>query len=274
MKKVCSICPRHCSLLEGQTGFCKGRSNINGKISCNNYGKLTSFALDPIEKKPFARFHEGSQILSIGSYGCNLACPFCQNSEISMADESCETVFMLPKDMIQKALDLIPVGNVGIAFTYNEPLIGYEYVLDCAKLAKENGLLTVLVSNGFICKEPLLELLPYIDALNIDLKGYTQNSYDFVQGNLETVKDTIRMAEKICHIEVTTLIVPDMNESISEMEEEAKWLASINPNLPLHISRFFPCFQMKDKKPTSIATIYQLEDIAKKYLNYVYRGNC
>lgn len=274
MKQICAICPRHCSLEEEQKGFCKARTNISGTISCNNYGKITSLALDPIEKKPFARFHQGCKILSVGSYGCNLHCPFCQNNNISMADESCDAVYMSPDLLIKKAMELVPMGNIGIAFTYNEPLIGYEYVLDCAKVAKDNNLLTVLVTNGSICKEPLLELLPYIDAMNIDLKGFSQSCYDFVEGDLQIVKDTINISANHCHVEVTTLIVPQVNDDLAEMEEEVMWLASINSNIPLHLSRFFPCFEMNDKESTPVTTLFQLKDIATKYLKYVYIGNC
>ena len=161
MKAQCGICPHHCSLEDGQRGLCRARRNTRGTVTCESYGKLTSIALDPIEKKPLNRFHPGSKILSVGSYGCNLRCLFCQNSEISMASaEKIHTEEISPEELALYALKIKPQGNIGIAYTYNEPLVSYEYVLDCAKLTKEKGLKNVVVSNGYICKEPLLELLP------------------------------------------------------------------------------------------------------------------
>lgn len=271
---ICILCPHHCDLLEGQTGFCNARTNRNGAIICNNYGKLTSLALDPIEKKPLARFFPGSMILSVGSYGCNLRCQFCQNYEISMADESTPTTYVSPEQLIQKAQELVSQGNIGIAFTYNEPLVGYEYVLDCSMLAHEQGLKTVVVTNGTICGKSLVELLPYIDAMNIDLKGFTQEFYNAIKGDLQTVKATIALAAKACHVEVTTLIIPGENDSEQEMEALSEWLASISSEIPLHISRFFPKYKMQGKAPTPLETIFRLKEIAEKYLTYVYVGNC
>ena len=271
---ICDKCVHHCDLREGQTGICRARTNINGEIRAGNYGKLTSLALDPIEKKPLARFHPGSMILSVGSYGCNLRCPFCQNCEISMADESADTMYVSPEQLIETAKELVPKGNIGIAFTYNEPLVGYEYVYDCSVLAHQCGLKTVLVTNGTINKEPLLKLLPFIDAMNIDLKGFTQRFYDMIGGDLETVKQTIALASKHCHVEVTTLVIPDENDSEEEMDAQSAWLASIDPEIPLHISRFFPRYKMMDKVPTPVETIYRLRRVAAKHLRHVYTGNC
>jgi len=271
---ICDLCPHHCNIKEGLTGRCRARSNINGVITCNNYGKLTSMALDPIEKKPLMRFYPGSMILSVGSYGCNLNCPFCQNNDISMANEFIETVYVSPKQLVMKAKELMPIGNIGIAFTYNEPLISYEYVRDCAMLAHKEGLKTVLVTNGTICTQPLKELLPYIDAMNIDLKGFTKRFYDMVGGDLETVKRSISLADKHCHVEVTVLIIPGENDSDDEMEALSKWLKTVDYKIPLHISRFFPQYKMADKSPTPVETIYRLKDIAAKHLKYVYAGNC
>ena len=271
---ICRLCPHHCELAEGQTGFCRARQNVGGKIICANYGRVTSLALDPVEKKPLARFYPGSYILSAGSYGCNLRCPFCQNHEISMADAHAQTSFVSPEELVEKALELRGRGNIGLAFTYNEPLVGYEYVRDCAALAHGKGLQTVLVTNGTICREPLLELLPLIDAMNIDLKGFTEDFYRFVGGELETVKQTIALSAQHCHVEVTTLIVPGQNDSADEMDREAAFLASVDPAIPLHISRFFPRYRLTDRPPTPVETVYALRDIAAKRLQYVYTGNC
>ncbi len=271
---ICPLCPHHCDLREGETGLCRARTNTNGVISCSSYGRLTSLALDPIEKKPFAQFYPGSMILSAGSYGCNLRCPFCQNCEISMAGGDGNIKYVSPKSLIQKAIGLIPMGNIGIAFTYNEPLISFEYVTDCFCLAHENGLKTALVTNGTICREPLIRLLTNTDAINIDLKGFTQRFYDTVGGYLDTVKKAIELAAESCHTEVTTLIIPGENDSEEEMDALSKWLKSVDQDIPLHISRFFPRYKMRNRHPTPMETIIRLRDIAKKHLNNVYTGNC
>jgi pyruvate formate lyase activating enzyme len=271
---ICQICPRHCDLRPGQTGFCRARRNDGNAIVCINYGKITSLALDPIEKKPLARFHPGSFILSIGSFGCNMRCPYCQNSDISMADECCQTIYIAPEELVRKAIALKPRGNIGIAYTYNEPLVGYEYVYDCATLARQAGLANVLVTNGMICAQPFAALLPLIDALNIDLKGFSQEVYTFLGGDLATIQQSIRMAAERCHVEVTTLIVPELNDIPEAMEAEAAWLASISPEIPLHISRFFPRYRLLDRPPTPVETVHRLRYIATKYLRYVYTGNC
>ncbi len=276
MKTVCSLCPHHCAIGLGQLGFCRGRKNVDDTIICENYGKLTALALDPIEKKPLRRFYPGSFILSVGSYGCNMRCPFCQNYEIAMESAADNAVYFSPAELVTKALELreaVP-GNLGVAFTYNEPLISYEYVMDTAKLLKKEGLKTVLVTNGMICAKPFKALLPYIDAMNIDLKGYTEEYYRWLKGDLKTVKNTIETAVKHCHVEVTTLIVPGKNDSEAEMAAEAAWLCTLDPEIPLHISRFFPRYRVTTGAPTPVVTVDQLCKIAKKHLKYVYIGNC
>lgn len=275
MKTTCEVCHHRCSLEEEQTGFCRARVNKSGKIICENYGRLTALALDPIEKKPLQRFHPGSKILSVGSYGCNLRCPFCQNSDISMTDgEDIETMRVTPESLVQKALELFPHGNIGIAYTYNEPLVGYEFVRDCAKLAKENNLKNVAVTNGCVNEWVLRELLPYIDAMNIDLKGFTERFYEMAGGDLKMVKRAIQLAAGQCHVEVTTLIVPGENDSEEEMNALSGWLSSIDPDIPLHVSRFFPCWKMIGRDATPVETVYRLADIARNNLQYVYTGNC
>lgn len=275
MKQICGICPHHCALEEGQTGFCRARVNRGGRIECGNYARVTALALDPIEKKPLARFHPGSKILSVGSYGCNLRCPFCQNHEISMAcerDVAFQTI--LPEELVSMAVKRRADGNIGVAFTYNEPLVGYEYVHDCAAAAKQAGLCTVLVTNGMICEGPWLELLSLIDAANIDLKGFSDACYTAVGGDFETVKRAISLAAERIHVEVTTLVVPGMNDDEDDMREQAKWLAGLNGDVTLHITRFFPMYRMRDRKPTPLEDIERLARAAKEYLPHVYRGNC
>ena len=275
MKTRCELCFHHCALDEGQTGLCRARACQDGKIGSLNYGKLTSLALDPIEKKPLRRFHPGSLILSVGSFGCNLRCPFCQNHEISMAgDSGIQTVEVSPEQLAAKAAELVPHGNIGVAYTYNEPLIGYEYVWDCAALVHEQGMVNVLVTNGTVEEEPWRALLPLIDAANIDLKGFTPAWYRRLGGDLETVKRSIALAAERCHVEVTTLLIPGENDSEEEIRELARWLASISSEIPLHLSRFFPRYRMLDRPPTPVEQVSCLAETARRYLSYVYTGNC
>ena len=276
---TCNVCFHHCQIPEGGRGFCGARTCVDGRIQAENYGKITSLALDPIEKKPLARFRPGSRILSVGSYGCNLRCPFCQNHEISWSAQAmalanrAET--MTPEELVDLAMQLRPRRNIGLAFTYNEPLIGWEFVRDTAKLAKEQGLVNVMVTNGTAELPVLEELLPYIDAMNIDLKGFTEHYYtDVLGGNLEMVKAFITRAAEACHVELTTLIVPGENDSEEEMRKLSAWAAGLNKEIPLHISRFFPRFHMMDRPPTNVAHVYHLAEIAREKLAFVYTGNC
>ena len=275
MKIRCGICPQSCELEEGQVGFCRARSARDGAVVCDNYGLITSMALDPIEKKPLRRFYPGSTILSVGSFGCNLRCPFCQNYEISMCSRNrARTVYVPPEELVERAVALKPSRNIGIAYTYNEPLVGYEYVRDCAALAREHGLKNVLVTNGYVNEEPLRALLPLIDAMNIDLKAFTEDFYLTLHGHIEPVKRTIAIAAKACHVEVTTLIVPGRNDSEDEMRDLSEWLSCVSADIPLHVSRFFPRYRMADGNATPVETVYALADIARERLKYVYTGNC
>lgn len=269
----CALCFHHCDLKEGQRGFCLARRNVNGKIIDENYGAITSLALDPIEKKPLKRFMPGSMILSVGGYGCNLKCPFCQNYEISYDDGQEVYGHVSPQWLVNKAVELKEEGNIGIAFTYNEPFVGYEFMYDTFRLAKEKDLYCVIVTNGTIEEEPLKKILPYVDAMNIDLKGFNQTVYQRLSGDLETVKKAITIASQACHVEVTSLIVPTLNDSLTDMEKEVQWLSSIDPSIVLHITRYFPRYHMHEP-PTSLTLIESMVSMAKKYLHYVYRGNC
>lgn len=277
MKTTCQVCMHRCALSSGQTGLCGARKNENGKIVCANYGRITSLALDPIEKKPLKHFRPGSLILSVGSYGCNLRCPFCQNHEISMAGEGdVHSPYVPPQRLADLALEWKErdgAGNIGIAYTYNEPLVGWEYVRDTARLVKENGMANVLVTNGTAAPEILEELLPLIDAMNIDLKGFRAEYYRKLGGDLDTVKTFIARAVTACHVELTTLIVPGENDSPEEMEAQARWIADLNPEIPLHITRFFPQYHMLDRKPTEIQSLRRLAETAGQYLTNVSLGN-
>lgn len=274
MSAVCELCFHHCILDEGQTGLCRARANRDGQVVSLNYGKLTALALDPIEKKPLRRFHPGSMVLSVGSFGCNLRCPFCQNAAIAASGADIPTRDCLPEALVREAVRLRARGNIGVAYTYNEPLVGYEYVRDCAALVHEAGLKNVLVTNGTIEEQPWRALLPWIDAVNIDLKGFTAGWYHRLGGDLETVKRSIALAAQNCHVEVTTLIVPGENDSEDEMRALSAWLAAVRPDIPLHVSRFFPRHHMTDRPPTPVRTVYHLADIARENLQWVYTGNC
>ena len=275
MSARCELCFHRCELAEGQTGFCRARICRDGAVVPLNYGKLTSLALDPIEKKPLRRFRPRSLILSVGSFGCNLRCSFCQNHEISMAgDGMIRTVDVSPEQLADKAEELISQGNIGVAYTYNEPLVGYEYVRDCAALVHDRGMDNVLVTNGTIAEQPWRELLSLLDATNIDLKGFTLAWYRRLGGDLDTVKRSITLAAERCHVVVTTLLVPGENDSVAEIHALAQWLASVNPDIPLHLSRFFPQYEMQDRPPTPVEDVYRLADEARIWLTYVYTGNC
>ena len=248
----CEVCFRHCELKEGQTGFCGARICAGGAVRAANYGRVTSLALDPIEKKPLRRFMPGSRILSVGSYGCNLRCPFYYKRR----------------------------GNVGVAYTYNEPLVGYEFVRDTGRLVKEAGMFNVLVTNGTAELSVLREIAPYIDAMNIDLKGFTDRYYrDVLGGDRGMVMRFIEQAVKTSHVELTTLIIPGENDSEEEMRRMCEWICSLSGivpgnKIPLHISRFFPRFHMTDKNATSVTKVYRLAEVAAEQLQYVYTGNC
>ena len=292
----CKVCFRHCRLEPGEIGFCKARiCDSTRTVQPLNYGRITALALDPIEKKPLARFHPGSLILSAGSFGCNLRCPFCQNYEISLSEETVRTAravrselsgsgsdqagrmveIISPEELAAAAERYRNRGNIGVAFTYNEPLVGYEYVRDTARLVHEAGMLNVMVTNGTAELSVLEELAPYIDAMNIDLKGFTDRYYGKVLGgSRKMVMDFIERAVQFCHVELTTLIIPDENDSEEEMKELSAWVAGLGRKIPLHITRFFPQFHMTDRGPTDVRHIYRLGDVARENLDYVYTGNC
>ncbi|ETP71531.1 pyruvate-formate lyase-activating enzyme [Lachnospiraceae bacterium JC7] len=274
----CSVCYRRCDIKEGGYGFCGVRTCRDGKVIPGNYGRITSIALDPIEKKPFSRFMPGSRIVSVGSYGCNLRCPFCQNYRISWSQEAeaCKTdsVYVSPEKLAEIAEEQKENGNIGVAFTYNEPLISYEYVLDTAKLLKPKGLKTVLVTNGMADPSSVEELFSCVDAMNIDLKGFTDSYYEeLLKGDRRMVMDFIGEAVKHCYVELTTLIIPGENDSEEEMAELSAWVGDLGPDIPLHISRFFPRFHMTDRDATPVEKVLRLKEVAEKNLRYVYTGN-
>ena len=277
----CDVCFHHCDIPEGRRGFCGARTCENGKVIAGNYGRITALALDPIEKKPLRRFRPGGMVLSVGSYGCNLRCPFCQNHEISWSAEAMDLAdrakTVTPGALVDLAVQLKPRGNVGLAFTYNEPLIGWEFVRDAAMMAHEKGLVNVLVTNGTAELSILEKVGPHIDAMNIDLKGFTDRYYTHVLGgSLSMVKAFIAGASELTHVELTTLIVPGENDSEEEIRALSGWIEKLKDgkSIPLHISRFFPRFHMLDRSSTDVKLIYRLAEVAREKLKYVYTGNC
>ena len=273
---VCKTCPRHCRLADGAVGFCRARKAEGGRIVAANYGRITSLALDPIEKKPIAFFHPGENVLSVGSFGCNLRCPFCQNDSISQhGADSVRFQSATPEELAELALKVRHErGNLGLAYTYNEPLVGWEFVRDCAKEVRARGMLNVLVSNGCAEAPVIEELAPLINAANIDLKGPSQDYYDWIGGDFSAVCRTIKALHAAgCHVEVTTLVVPGRNDADGDIDAIAEFIASISPDIPLHVTRFFPRFKLSDADPTPVATVRRLADIARRRLSRVLLGN-
>ncbi|MEQ8199744.1 MAG: AmmeMemoRadiSam system radical SAM enzyme [Clostridiaceae bacterium] len=267
----CKLCPHNCVIGNGEFGKCRVRTNENGTLYTINYGEITSAALDPIEKKPIAYFRPGSKIFSVGTFGCNFTCTFCQNYIISQFKAQSE--YMSKEKLVETAL--ATKDNIGIAFTYNEPTMWYEYIYDCAKLLKETdpNAAVVIVSNGFINEEPLKMLLPYVDAYKIDLKSFNEEFYrKTCGGRLKPVLKTIEIASKQTHVEVVTLLVTGENDKLEEVEEIAKFLGSIDKDLPLHLTRYFPRYKLENP-PTDINFMKKAKTIAEKYLTRVNLGN-
>ena len=265
----CHLCPAECAISPGRYGICRLRKNVEGSLIAEAYGQLVSLALDPIEKKPLYHFKPGQVILSTGANGCNFRCPFCQNWTISQ--ERVPTEYCSPDDLV-KAADAH--GSIGIAFTYTEPLVWFEYVLDCARLLKQKGLAVVLVSNGYINEGPARELFPLIDAANIDLKSSSPEFYKKVcMGNLDDVLRTIRLAlESDVKVELTNLIIPGQNDSDEDLHGIVDLVAQIDKRIPYHISRYFPQYKYS-LPPTPAATLEKAVEIARLKLAYVYPGN-
>lgn len=235
----CHLCPQNCHIRPGKVGICRVRKNVDGILCTLNYGQYSSMALDPTEKKPLYHFYPGSFLLSVGTVGCNLRCGFCQNWTISQNVET-PTRDARPEDIVRvaaRAREEDP-RTVGVAYTYNEPFMWYEFVYDTAKLAREKGLLNVLVTNGFVNEQPLRDLLQFIDAMNIDVKGFTDEYYKKIcHGRLDPVLRSVEISHKMgCHVEVTTLIVPGLNDSTEEIEALTQWLSQVDPSIPIHFS--------------------------------------
>jgi pyruvate formate lyase activating enzyme len=273
-KVECLLCPDNCIIAEGKRGACKVRRNEKGRLIAENYGLVSAVHVDPIEKKPLYHFFPGRPILSLGTAGCNLHCLFCQNWEISQATvEEIPLQELPPATAVETALK-IP-DNIGIAYTYNEPVIWYEYVRDTALLAHKEGLKNVMVTNGYVYPEPLRELLPLIDAFSVDLKGFNEHFYKrYTLSRLQPVLETLKIIRGAGrHLEITNLVVPELNDDEEEFERMTDWIVTeLGRETILHISRYFPAWKMHNA-PTPVSTLKKFYEIASRKLDYVFLGN-
>jgi pyruvate formate lyase activating enzyme len=272
-KLECQLCPHYCRLSAGKTGICGVRKNTGNKIELTTYGVISGYALDPIEKKPLYHFFPGYNILSVGSYGCNMRCDFCQNYHISQN----VPVSLVPGLTINGIINecLKAENNIGLAFTYNEPVISFEFMRDAAVRANEKNLKTVMVSNGYVNPSPLEEIIGFIDAFNIDLKAFDEGFYKKITGSeLEPVKQALKqISESGKHLEVTTLVIPGLNDDENSIRSQTEWMAGeLGKNVPFHLSAYFPRFR-RENPATSEETLIRLSDIASEKLDYVYTGN-
>ncbi len=265
----CLLCPNNCTIPEGEKGECRLRENRGGKLIALSYGNTVTTNLDPVEKKPLYHFMPAGLILSVGPNGCTLKCRNCQNWSISQEDAPVR--YIGPEELV----NLSSRGaSVGVAFTYTEPLLYFEYMKDVIPMLREEGKKSVVVTNGYFNRKPVREIVELADGFNVDLKSMDDQFYrKWCDGSVEPVKDFIRMAAESSHLEVTNLLIPGLNDSREELEAMARWLSEISPDIPLHISRFFPQYKMNDLPPTPRKTLRDAYKIANNYLNYVYIGN-
>lgn len=267
-KTRCVLCPHRCLISNHHTGLCLARQNEEGVLYAASYGELTSYTVDPVEKKPLYNFYPGKELFSIGSWGCNFKCTFCQNWQISQ--QKVVTEHFESEDIIRITKEN---NSIGVAYTYNEPLIWYEFVYDTCRLARESKLKNVIVTNGYISEEPLKELLPFVDAINIDLKSFSEAFYrEVCAGQLDPVLRTIKQSyDAGVHVELTTLVIPGLNDN-EDINRIVDWVAALSPDIPLHFSRYFPKYKM-NLEPTDLEALNAVYEIGKKKLKYVYMGN-
>lgn len=275
-KVRCTLCPHQCLIFPGKRGICRVRENRAGKLYSLVYGKIISWAVDPIEKKPLYHFHPGTTAFSFATCGCNLSCHNCQNYTISQLSKESEDI---PGENVspEKIVEITQKkGARSIAYTYTEPTIFYEYALDTCKLAHKKGIKNVFVTNGYIMPEPLKEVAPFLDGANIDLKSMKEEFYRRIcGGKLKPVLESIRLMKEMgIWVEVTTLVIPEMNDSEEELGEIANFLVQLGKEIPWHLSRFYPAYKMVDRSPTPVKTLHRAREIGlKRGLKYVYIGN-
>ncbi|MBR0047960.1 MAG: AmmeMemoRadiSam system radical SAM enzyme [Prevotella sp.] len=271
----CQLCPHRCKIANGKAGICRSRSNVDGVLVSKVYGKPCSLAIDPIEKKPLYHFHPGTKCLSIACTGCNFRCLNCQNHEISQASPTdVDNYDLSPRQVVALCIEH---HCPGIAYTYTEPLTYMEYIVETARLAREAGLWNILVTAGYVCQEPLKDLLPYLDAANIDLKSFSDDIYQRISGgHLQPVLDTIlAMRDARVWIELTNLVIPGVNDDMEMIRQMCRWIADNGlADNPLHFSRFFPRYKLQHIPPTPVSTLQEAKGIAEREgINYVYLGN-
>ncbi len=272
----CDLCPRYCKLKEGQRGLCFVRQNVEQQIESTTYGRSSGFCIDPIEKKPLNHFYPGSSVLSFGTAGCNLACKFCQNWDIS---KSREIDKLASQASPEKIADLAEeYGCKSIAFTYNDPVIFLEYAIDVAQACHQKNIKSVAVTAGYICEKPRKEFFSFMDAANVDLKSFNEAFYYKLTGaHLQPVLDTLIYLRHQTDVwfEITTLLIPGKNDSVAEIEAMTSWIVeNLGPDVPLHFSAFHPDWKMRDTPPTPIESLIRARNIAiKNGIHYVYTGN-
>lgn len=277
-KVRCRVCAHECEVAEGRFGVCRTRRNVGGRLFTLIYGRVSSEHADPIEKKPLYHFYPGSYVYSLGTISCNFKCLHCQNFTISkLTAEDVEarryTFELSPAEAVRRA---VATGCRGIAWTYNEPTIWFEYTYDCAQAAKREGLYTVYVTNGYMSEEALEKISPFLDAANVDVKAFSNDFYRKICGaRLEPVLETCeRMHKKGIHIELTYLVIPRHNDDDEQFSDFAAWVVSLDASIPVHFSRFYPCYKLLDVPPTGVVTLERAHDIAKrKGVEFVYLGN-
>jgi len=269
----CLLCPHYCRLHNGEAGICGVRRERGGRLYTENYGLCAAKALDPMEKKPLYHFYPGRKILSLGTLGCNLQCGFCQNWHLARRSPAVETARVTPAEVVAMLEQSQAYRPVGVAYTYSEPGMWFEFVLDTSRAVREHGYKNVLVTNGFLNREPLLQLLPLIDAFNIDVKSFRDDFYRKIcGGRLKEVQRYVEVAAAGAHVELTYLVVPALNDSEQEIRDFVQWVAALNPSIPVHLSRYFPQHNFT-LQPTSLAVLKRLWEIARETLAYVYLGN-
>ena len=266
---ICRLCPAHCKLKEGQAGICRSRFNQSGQLFTDNYGELVTLASDPIEKKPLYHFHPGSSILSTGPNSCNLSCKHCQNWTISQ--QTAGTSYLEPERLVQACLRQ---GSLGVAFTYTEPMMWYEYIMDVAPLLRKKDKKIVLVTNGYIDPEPLEDFIRVTDAMNVDLKSMSSRFYRRIcKGKLEPILDNLRrISDSPVHLEITNLVIPGENDSDTDLSDLVDFVASLSSMVPLHFSAYYPSYRM-DNSPTPVDSLLRAAAIARRSLKYVFLGN-